>query len=283
MLRLCVFWLLGLVTVPALAAEAKTLRVYFIGNSVTDTINYRGLEALAKSRGHDHVWGRHMIPGAPLQWIWQHQDQGFQQPPFGHFPTALVNYQWDALCLQPFDRHVKGEHGDVEMARNFIKLALSKSPDVQVYVYARWPRKDEDGSLDYRKKWLREYTGGWDGTNETKGYFERLTREMREALPELKKPVLMVPVGHVMFELDRHMKAGEVPGYTEISQVYKDGIHLNNVGSYVVACTFFSTLYGENPKGMTAEPYGVDPKVAEMIHDVAWNVVCKNELTGLRK
>ena len=55
MLRLCTFWLLGLVTVPALAAEAKTLSVYFIGNSVTDTINYRGLEALAKSRGQNLI------------------------------------------------------------------------------------------------------------------------------------------------------------------------------------------------------------------------------------
>jgi len=50
-------------------AEEKSLRVYFVGNSVTDTINYRALADLSKSRGHNHVWGRHMIPGAPLQWI----------------------------------------------------------------------------------------------------------------------------------------------------------------------------------------------------------------------
>ena len=92
MLRLCVIGLLGLVAVPALATEAKPLRVYFVGNSVTDTINYRGLEALAKSQGHKHVWGRHMIPGAPLQWIWQHPDQGFQEQPYGHYPTALTKH-----------------------------------------------------------------------------------------------------------------------------------------------------------------------------------------------
>jgi hypothetical protein len=105
-----VLFVLAFPAVPAASArdttEQRTLRVYFVGNSVTDTINYRGLEALAKSRSHNHVWGRHMIPGAPLQWVWQHPDQGFQQPPFGHFPNALKNYQWDALCLQPFDRHI---------------------------------------------------------------------------------------------------------------------------------------------------------------------------------
>src|SRR5208283_1174744 len=74
----------------------KSFRVYFVGNSVTDTINYGGLTKLAESRGHNHVWGRHMIPGAPLQWIWQHPKDGFQEQPFGHYPNALANFQWDA-------------------------------------------------------------------------------------------------------------------------------------------------------------------------------------------
>jgi hypothetical protein len=296
MLRLCLLLALALVTMPAPADEpsprltaqepeaAKTLRVYFVGNSVTDTINYRGLEALAKSRGYKHVWGRHMIPGAPLQWIWQHPDQGFQEQPYGHYPTALTKYQWDALCLQPFDRHIKGDQGDIVMAKNFITMALTKSPVLQVYIYARWPRKDKDGSLDYGEKWLRKYTGGWDGTNETKDYFERLTLELRKACPKLKKPVLMVPVGHVMYELDQQMEAGKMPGFTNIGQVYKDGIHLNNVGSYIVACSFFATLYGEHPEKLTTAPYGdIDPKVAEVIHDVVWKVVSTHELAGLRK
>ena len=194
----------------AAPAEEKTLRVYFVGNSVTDTINYRGLAELAKSRGYKQVWGRHMIPGAPLQWIWQHPKDGFQEPPFGHYPNALANFQWDVLSLQPFDRHLDGKDGDIVMAKNFIDLALPKSPDLQVYVYARWPRQGKD---DFDTAWLKKYTGGWDNTNETKDYFERLTLELRKAYPKLKKPI-MVPVGHVMYELNQRMKAGQVPGYT---------------------------------------------------------------------
>ena len=40
------------VTAPAFAEEQapKTLRVYFVGNSVTDTIKYGPLAELAKSR-----------------------------------------------------------------------------------------------------------------------------------------------------------------------------------------------------------------------------------------
>ena len=132
------------------------------------------------------------------------------------------------------------------MAKNFIDLALPKSPDVQVYVYARWPRQGKD---DFDTAWLKKYTGGWDGTNETKDYFERLTLELRKAYPKFKKPILMVPVGHVLYELNQRMKAGEVPGYKQIKEVFADDIHLNNVGSYVVGCTYFATLYRQEPEG----------------------------------
>ncbi|MGA2620944.1 MAG: hypothetical protein ABSF26_25250, partial [Thermoguttaceae bacterium] len=276
MIRTALLVVIALIAVQA-PAEERPLRVYFVGNSVTDTINYRGLAELAKSRGHKQVWGRHMIPGAPLQWIWRHPKDGFQEPPFGHYPTALANYQWDVLSLQPFDRHLDGRDGDLMMARNFIDLALPKSPDLQVYVYARWPRQGKD---DFDTAWQKKYTGGWDNTNETKDYFERLTLELRKVYPKLK--VHMVPVGHVMYELNQRMKAGQVPGYKHIKEVFADGIHLNNVGSYVVGCTFFATLYKENPKGLPGEPYKVtDPKLTGIIQETVWKVVSTNKLAGV--
>ncbi len=138
--------------------EDRPLRAYFVGNSVTDTIRYGSLVKLAASRGHTLTWGRDMIPGAPLSWLWEHPKEGFQEEPFGHYPRALSKYPWDVLSLQPFDRHLDGKDGDLAMAGNFIDLALKQSPDLQVYVYSRWPRKDKakDGSLvlDYKTKWL---------------------------------------------------------------------------------------------------------------------------------
>jgi hypothetical protein len=150
-----------------------------------------------------------------------------------------------------------------------------------VYVYARWPRQGKD---DFDTAWLKKYTGGWDGTNETMDYFERLTIELRKVYPHLKKPILMVPVGHVLYELNQRMKAGEVPGHKQIKDIFADDIHLNNVGSYVVGCTYFATLYRQDPKGLSSEPYKVtDPKLAEVIQDTVWKVVSKHELAGVAK
>jgi lysophospholipase L1-like esterase len=277
--------------------DDSTLRTYFVGNSVTDTIRYGSLAKLAKSRGHTLEWGRDMIPGSSLSWLWEHPKDGFQQEPFGLYPTALSGYAWDALSLQPFDRHLDGIDGDLAMARNFIDLALKRSPDVQVYIYSRWPRKDKakDGSLvlDFKSKWLRKYTGNWDLTEETRDYFETVVAGLRKAYEGKAKPPLMVPVGDVLLELHERMRAGKVPGFTDIAEVYIDGIHFNNVGSFVVGTTFYATLFRDDPKGMNADPYNekIDPKqdrlieekLAAAIQDAVWTVVSKHPLAGVRK
>lgn len=72
------------------AAQAQTQRVYFIGNSVTDTVRYGELAKLAAARDVKLDWGRTMIPGAPLEWIYTHRDDGFQQDPCVPATTGIV-------------------------------------------------------------------------------------------------------------------------------------------------------------------------------------------------
>ena len=82
--------ILGVLLVNVAARSEEMLRVYHVGNSVTDTINYNGLRQLAESRGHKYVFGRHMIPGAPLSWIWGHPNEGFAELRMGcPYPPAF--------------------------------------------------------------------------------------------------------------------------------------------------------------------------------------------------
>ena len=261
----------------------KSLRVYHIGNSVTDTINYNALKQLAATRGRTYTFGRHMIPGAPLQWIYEHPDSGFKEEPYGYYPRALSGYEWDALTLQPFDRHLDNKDGDLAIAKRYIELATGKSPNLRVYIYSRWPRREKDGGLDFEKKWLRKYTGNWDNSEETRNYFEQVVGELRRAYPEMKNRIFLVPVGDTLLELDRRMRAGSVPGYKSITAVYKDGIHFDNIGSYIVGCTFYATLFRDNPRGMTGAPYGVmDTKLAGIIQDAVWKVASAHPLSGVK-
>ena len=252
---------------------AMAIRVYFIGNSVTDCINYDWLQQLVESRGYQHVWARQMIPGAPLEWLATHPNDGFLSQPYGAPKNAFTHYEWDAISLQPFDRHIEEDTRD---SKGYIAMAIGKSPKVQIYIYQRWPRQERG---TYQSFWLQKYTGGWDGKEETGDYFIKLTKALRKDLPDIK-PVLMVPVGQVLFEMDKKMKAGLVPGYTDITQFYADGIHLNDAGRYLACLTYFSTLYKDTPIGLPVKG-NVTPELAALIQQTVWDVVTGTELSGV--
>jgi len=268
-----------------------TKNVYLVGNSVTDGIIYSGLDALATSRENTHNFGRHMIPGAPLEWLWSHQADGFTETPYGAPNYAFPNYTWDAISLQPFDRDIEGSGGDLEMVGNYLNLAKGKSPNVQIYIYSRYPRTignvlPTDASLtadNWNTTWLSTYNQfSYDGTNESKDFFERLVNLVRTTYT-INKPVLMVPVGDVMKALNDKMKAGQVSGYTEIWQVYADGIHMNNVGSYILGCTFYATMYKDSPVGIgVPTQYGtISSTLATIIQQTVWEVVSTHPYAGI--
>ena len=257
--------------------KAGAEQVFFVGNSVTDTINYDGLKALAVSRGLVHEWGRHVIPGAPLEWIWQHPNDGFVQAPYQYYGNALPNYKWDTLSLQPFDRLLPS---DTSFAQNFINAAAVSAANgpMRVMIYGRWPRTSTG---EYDQQWKKPYTGGFDGTNETEDYFAKLTEAVRAANPG--RAVVMAPVGHVMYQLNQQIKAGAMPGYATIYDLYSDGIHLKPEGSYLVALTYFTTLYRQTPVGLPVPAaYGsIPPAVVSLMQETVWNTVRSVPLSGV--
>ena len=299
-----------LLLVGSLAAAEPTspCRVFFVGNSVTDTVNYDALAQLAKARGIEQPWARQMIPGAPLSWIWREQN-GFVDPAFGPAKRALAEHPWDVVTVQPFDRQLDGDDEcDLPTIKQMIAVQLPKNPAVRFYVYQRWPRMvATDGmSLDFDKdaydpkqgrltvdltrikEWEslygRTYTGGWDGTNETADYFAKLLTAVRDAHPELASQPQMIPVGDVMLALHRRMREGKVPGRDTAWTLYKDGIHLGVDGAYLVGCTFFATIHRQDPRGLPTEPYGVtDLALAKIIQEVVWEVVSSHPHAGLAK
>jgi hypothetical protein len=282
---------------PAQAQEDLSLRVYHIGNSVTNTLTYTALRDMADSDGREYLWGRHVISGAPLSWIWDHPDQGFKTDPYGRYPQALPQYEWDVLTLQPFERQIESDNGqgDLTNAKKFIDLALTRSPNLQVYIYQRWPRRQGDAeegySLDYEAQWLKTYNEGeWDGTTETRDYFARLIQALREEYPDSPKPALMIPVGDVMFELDRRIEAGDVPGINSIQDLYFDSIHLNNIGAFLVGTTFYATMYQRDPRGIDFSSYNdlddpwdrtITAAQAAAIQDAVWDVVRGHPFSGV--
>src|SRR5438046_1750838 len=62
--------LVALCVIGAPLTRAETIRVYHIGNSLTDNINYGGLGKLATSKGDTYTYGKDVSPGVPLDYTW---------------------------------------------------------------------------------------------------------------------------------------------------------------------------------------------------------------------
>jgi hypothetical protein len=290
-------------------SAAEPTRIYYLGNSLTDELKYDAFVQVAEAGGEKIVWGRHMIPGVPIRGLWG-ADSGFMQNPFGHWKKALREFEWDVVTLQPFSPF----EGEYQHAILFAKEITKKSPAVQLYIYAQWPGKGRGPD------WFEAFAG----PSETPGYLRNAPPEFRFAdvvagfgaddaqrlqgrslrdeyeavvlglrqrgVPA--KPVRMIPVGHVMQLLGQKMRAGLVPGYRTPWDFYSDGVHVNNDGSYLVACTFYATIFGKSPVGLPIGPYQgqpglaadgirISPELARTIQETVWEVVSAHPLTGV--
>jgi hypothetical protein len=243
--------------------------------------------------------------------------------PYGEYDHALKNFEFDALVLQPYmeklDQEFKShanwpyfEAGSLQAATALIDYAMGKTlpgdnrwdqqhantdhvATRRFYIYATWPRAEaileQEGEKTYANYWNASYSGD---VHPSRDYFDQLVSALNQRYPELDDPVRMIPAGEVLCELDKKIRAGDLPGVDAFYQrvqpyyvkargakspfnpksferefgalnLYADGVHMNDqphngedsgtIGSYLAALTIYATLTGESPVGLTVEPY----------------------------
>ena len=261
--------LLITLTSGAIAQDAAADSIYYIGNSLTDTIQYQTFADIVETQlDEPQPWGRHVIPGAPLDWIWDHPDSGFEESPYGYYPQALGDHSWDFISLQPYDRQLDS---DLAAITRYVELAQEQNPDVQLLIHGRWPGRS-DGDSDYAALWERTYTGEWDDTFETRDYLERLTQAVQAANLGIRDPIL-VPIGEVMYQLDQQMKQGDIAGYNSVFALYEDGSHLNAEGQYLATMTYLAVMYDVHPETIDGGAIAsIDPATKQAFDNAIWQV-----------
>jgi hypothetical protein len=259
---------------------AEVVAVFHVGNSLTDQAY--GMHDIAAARDTPTKFGRHMIPGAPLDWLWNHRDEGFRQPDGKRPADAILReHKWDVLILQPYGREAEKS---VEYGAHYAAAAYEGNPGCQVYVFANYPGigKEQDEKDLWEQRWLSpDFTRG-------RANFEKVAAGISARFPS-KRPVRIIPVGEVMYQLHLRMQAGQVAGYEHIADLYADGVHLKGEGKYVEAVTHYATVFAADPHGCITShlrfwkgPYEVDQAFAKIVWDVAWKVVTMYVYTGVK-
>jgi len=369
-LSLCLVLCLTFLTVETTAVAddvpGKDIRVYHLGNSLTRNIPVERLAELFEAAGGEYDYGIQLGGGHQLQQHLSKRNHGNKpgegqynlKKPYGEYDHAFKNFKFDAVVLQPyhepldaeatsFDRWPWYTAGALQAASEFIDYARGKTepgeeawhrrnPNTEhvatdrFYIYATWPwvREILPGKT-YSEVWESEFDGG---KLPCRGYFRTLVEKLNERHPDLPVPVRMIAVGEVFNQLDKKIRAGELPGIAEfyernqsyyikargpkkenskgatfhpeefqpdagVLNFYADNTHLNDqphngkdsgtIGSYVAAITFYATLTGESPVGLTVKPYEMfdaeqDAELIKALQETVWEVVTTHPQSGVR-
>lgn len=223
--------------------KCLALDVYHIGNSLTAEFKYRLLT--------DH-WAptfsrrEHILFGSSLTDIWNNPDTSNRPPGAeGMFANALPNYSWNVLTLEP---HASDFVSDLSAIENFVNLLTTHQANrqTQVYLYQVWPNRT--GS--YGDVWNAPFAGGPTSGAISRDYYRRLSEAVRTLDTQLDKPILTIPTGEVFFEIAARVQAGTLPGLDDPQKLYRDQVHLDSLGSFVLATTYYATVYQTNPVGL---------------------------------
>ena len=284
------------VPAPAPIAGQPVLRGYHIGNSLTfKALSYpyatykkpwsitayeERVIAFMKQRGVHYVPGWHVSWGASLPSLWNNRFNPAVANA-GVAPNALSDYTWDLLTLQLWGSDTEG---DVNASKKFIALAVTKNPAVQVFLVETWVEKNDQ--IDFSTQWNREWKADQKyGTPpiHCAAYSRMVFANLKKATADLRKPVRFIPIGTVLYELDKRMRAGTVPGFTRVEELYQDKVHLNETGNYVALETFYTVMLGRNPKGLPRTDLfpTVTDSLAAIVQDVIWQVVTSMPETGV--
>ncbi|MCX8080227.1 MAG: T9SS type A sorting domain-containing protein [Bacteroidia bacterium] len=103
--------------------------------------------------------------------------------------------------------------------------------------------------------------------------------------------VCIIPGNRMMAKFYDDVQANLVPGVTNVSQIFTDGVHLNNRGSYLVTMIHYACVFNANPTGLSNQLITnatVTPQFASYAQNMVWNLVttygrgCLTHLTDLK-
>jgi len=277
----------------ATPCHAKT--AFMIGNSFSHNSGLYSLSALAQQDSNKLTIGAHINSGSPLHNIWGRPDDGREiSPDFGKFRDALPKHKWDVVTLQPFYKRPYEGFPQSSMQTDIDSILLvieltRKNPannNTKFYIYTSWPFL-----------WTgKPFQEAWDKTTvndpstptaHSRDYYEHLVKRLRS---RTDAEIFIIPIPEVMYELDKKMQAGKVPGISGIGDIMGDKLHLDaGLGHYLAGVTVYATLFGKNPAGLVKPDGHYDgknsnlftPQVYKVLHQTIWEVVSNHAYTGV--
>ncbi len=266
---------------------AQDHAVYFVGHSlIAHTIPQMIDELANDDPSVTYSFGNQIINGSPLWNQWRNPENGEGD---WDYSIDLPTGNYDRLIVTeavPLQNHLTWS-GTHEMTANFHNFFHSHVPNGQMYIYETWHcinsgpsledcSFDNDDHIPWRQR-LDDDLVKWEGIAD---HANSLSTH---------HDVLLIPAGQAMARLYDAIEDNALSGVNSIEYFYKDDIHLNEIGSYYVACVMYATVYKKSPVGLTVNtnnvwgiPYNSPGEtLGRQLQEMAWETVCGYSRSGV--
>jgi len=247
-------------------ATADTFSVYSIGNSLTEDLNST-LPILATNYlaplGRTYSYGYQIRHGSDITYIFNHPDEPVTKDYYNSpaaLTKALPDNHWDAVTFEPYYQSTSEPSTlatDTAAINEMIRLAQSNSSSnsTRFFIYAAWPHTTADDPDSYSRGYLA-------AASNKPSQPSLLSRDyiscLAESVCKTNAGVSIIPAGEVLYAIDQKMRAGEIPGFASVRQLYRDDYHLNGPGKNIVGETAYAVIFGQSPVGLDYVSVGPD-------------------------
>jgi hypothetical protein len=245
-----------------------------LGNTLTDITGQ--FAEYARTAARPHLYRSFTMPGATTQRLWE---TGLVQRKRDWEVALAVLERIDHFTLQPRDFNIPQE---ADFTRRFIERVRQRSPAVQPWLHVEWVERERLRPSDKGEMASSQMTRlspalTWE---ESMGamllYVEEVQRKLAE-IDHTGKRARVLPsnlaLGWIKNQIDRGAFPDAAPG-SFYPLLFRDSVHPNRNGAYLVNLTWYAALYGESPEGRVL-PIGTDltPAQAAAMQKLAWSVI----------
>lgn len=270
-------------TAQSAGSEPRPLnqRVIQSGHSLTDPIPdpLRALVVAGGFRGA--VIDSSTIPGSPMEWRWKNpSNQPDARVEIGNYDVLVLTERVALSNTLPF-------HNSEEEALRWFTHAWTEGnggKGAETVLYATWvdidsgpgadnPHNDSEREIPFRERLTLEMAG-----------WEKIQSHVNANRPDGSPSMRMIPGPLLMARMYDAIAAGQAPGLSDISDLFKDSIHLNDLGAYYIALAHYAVIYERDPRGlpnrlgMSTSP---SRELATWMQEMVWNVVTEYEGSGV--
>ncbi len=268
--------------------------VYHIGHSLVNGNMPLMFEQLATDAGKIHSFGRHTSTGSGSVSLRDRWNNPFSPGNIvidggttlygNEIPTG--NYNVFVMTEEaPLNDPVATD--TTRYALLFHNYSRLYNSSTQVYMYQTWYRWNYTVSQSSDTSVFRGLTALY------RANWELVVDQVNANPSRQGAPMLLIPGGNAMIRLTEEAEAGNIPGLTDIGQVFRnDGtgyrIHMNDWGNYFIALVHYATIYRQSPEGLTntvvnynGDTVTVPSLIATEMQRIAWEVVSSDPYSGV--